>query len=159
MTWQMCHVVQMVMTRRHRHVCSGKYPPPSSILSHTRIQVPRRQQGNVASIRTVQRGDNTTHHDDTTHQPPQPRTTYTARGRALPPTNDDLAPINDNPAPRTPTVTTNDTADDDNPPRANDERPGHDAPPTHEDHRPPTRTTTHPHKRLLTNENDCPRTK
>ena len=35
-TWQICHVVQMVMTRRHHRVRSGKYVLPSSILfSHT----------------------------------------------------------------------------------------------------------------------------
>ena len=74
--WQMCHIVQMVTTHRHHRVRSGKYPLPSSIFSHTWIQGPCCQQGDVATIRTVQCGDNTTHHDDTTHQPPshEPRT-------------------------------------------------------------------------------------
>ena len=55
-TWQMCHIEYVQVS-----MCC---PPPSS--SHTQIQGPPRQQGDVAAIWTVQRDNNTTNHDDTT---------------------------------------------------------------------------------------------
>ena len=55
-TWQVCHVVFVQV--------STYFHPPFS--SHTRIQRPCCQQGDMATIRMVQHGNNKTHHNDTT---------------------------------------------------------------------------------------------
>ena len=63
--------------------------------------------------------DHPTPHVYNNHSPqtsaPQPQTMYTTHGWAPPPMNDNAVPINDNPAPRTATTTTNDNTDNNDP--------------------------------------------
>ena len=68
--WQMCHVVTIEFIQ-----VSTFCPSPSS--SHTQIQGPHCQQGDVATIQMVQCDNNMTNHDDTTMKQRPPHTSMT----------------------------------------------------------------------------------
>ena len=115
-TWQMCHVIQTVMTHCHSRVRSGKYPLPSSILfSHldTGATSPTGRCGNHMNGATWQQHDTPQRHHDKTvatplindpQLPPPHACTITTAHKHHPPSHKRRTPPADEPHhPRTTT--------------------------------------------------------